>query len=135
MLRLLVLHDQGAAVLPLVDGASLVELVGAYETSRGHDVPGSYDALARDVAFDAGEWDAPDQGVRTTTLLGCECGEAGCWPLLARIRSDRGLVVWECFEQPHRPDQDYTGFGPFVFARKAYDRALGDAREPGHPGS
>ena len=135
MLGLRVLHGQGGAVLPLVDGISLVELVGAYETSQRHDVPGSYDAVARDIVFDLGEWDAADQGARPTTLLGCKCGEAGCWPLRALIRSDRGLVVWERFEHPHRPDRDYSGFGPFVFARPAYDRALSDAREPRHPRS
>jgi hypothetical protein len=30
----------------------------------------------------------------------------------------------DSFRQPHRPDWDYSGFGPFVFDRAQYDEAL-----------
>jgi hypothetical protein len=37
-----------------------------------------------------------------TPVLGCECGEWGCWPLMARITATTDLVIWDCFEQQHR---------------------------------
>ncbi len=35
-------------------------------------------------------------------VLGCVCGEPGCWPLQARITVREDVVVWGEFEQPHR---------------------------------
>lgn len=75
-------------------------------------------------------------------LLGCACGEWGCWPLIATITIAYEVVEWSSLHQPHRPGRDYTGFGPFRFAEPAYrstiratahiagDAADGDA---GHP--
>ena len=68
---------------------------------------------------------APDRG--RAWLLGCDCGEVGCWPLDARIEVTDDLVMWQDFQQPHRPERDYRSFGPFVFGRKEYDRAVADA--------
>ncbi len=59
-----------------------------------------------------------------TPVLGCECGEWGCWPLLARITATTDLVTWDAFEQPHRKTRDYVAFGPFQFDRHQYDDAL-----------
>jgi hypothetical protein len=30
-------------------------------------------------------------------LLGCDCGEVGCWPLEARIIADAETVIWTGF--------------------------------------
>lgn len=113
-------------VVPYVDGVSLVDLVSSFESGRGHDVPGSYAGLARDWEFDAGRWQPSPHTSVAVDLLGCECGEAGCWPLVARIRSAGDRIVWDSFRQPHRPDRDYTGFGPFTFDARQYAQALGD---------
>jgi hypothetical protein len=59
-------------------------------------------------------------------VLGCECGEWGCWPLLTRVVVDGDAVIWTDFEQPHRRDRDYSGFGPFIFDRRAYEEAVAD---------
>ncbi|MER7755422.1 hypothetical protein [Kitasatospora sp. NPDC097643] len=59
-----------------------------------------------------------------TPVLGCECGEWGCWPLMARITTTADLVGWDTFEQPHRKTRDYAAFGPFHFDRHQYDDAL-----------
>ena len=59
-----------------------------------------------------------------TALLGCGCGEVGCSPLMARISVTDETVTWEDFEQPTRPDWDYQSFGPFIFDRAQYERAL-----------
>ncbi|MFG2645098.1 hypothetical protein ACGFYP_29495 [Streptomyces sp. NPDC048370] len=59
-----------------------------------------------------------------TPVLGCECGEWGCWPLMAGITTTTDLVIWDAFEQPHRKTREYTAFGPFQFDRHQYDDAL-----------
>jgi hypothetical protein len=59
-------------------------------------------------------------------LLACDCGDWGCWPLMARITVTERSVTWDAFEQPHRSTRDYTGFGPFRFDRRRYDAALQD---------
>ena len=59
-------------------------------------------------------------------LLGCDCGEAGCWPLEDRIvRSDR-QITWEQFKQPFRPERDYSSFGPFRFDIEQYRGSLAE---------
>ncbi|WP_326770630.1 hypothetical protein OG978_43610 (plasmid) [Streptomyces sp. NBC_01591] len=59
-----------------------------------------------------------------TPVLGCECGEWGCWPLMADITVTPDHVTWNSFEQPHRTTRDYSGFGPFQFDRRQYDDAV-----------
>jgi len=56
-------------------------------------------------------------------LLGCQCGEVGCWPLEARISFNERSVVWDNFRQPYRPARDYSQFGPFVFEIEQHARA------------
>jgi hypothetical protein len=117
-------------VTPAVDGTSLVDVVRVYETARGFDVPGGYGGLVIDrfrfgdlatyFAGRSGVW--PGDG--RVALLGCSCGEVGCWPLFARVRELDDYVVWDGFEQPHRPDRDYSGFEPFLFDRRQYRDAL-----------
>lgn len=58
-----------------------------------------------------------------TVLIGCECGEWGCWPLTADIVINRSEVTWSHFRQGHR-DWDLSGLGPFVFERAQYEAAL-----------
>ena len=63
-------------------------------------------------------------------VLGCGCGEPGCWPLVCRIDLGAYLVTWYDFLQPFRDTDSagghwsYDGFGPFVFARRQYESAL-----------
>lgn len=63
-------------------------------------------------------------------VLGCDCGIAGCWPLICRITADETSVVWSDFEQPHRssgralPAWEYAALGPFEFEREEYEAAL-----------
>jgi hypothetical protein len=37
---------------------------------------------------------------------------------------DDNTVVWEAFKQEHRPERDYSQFGPFVFDAKHYRDAV-----------
>jgi hypothetical protein len=68
---------------------------------------------ALDTWFDDGD----------TTLLGCICGESGCWPLTTFVQLGGDLVTWRNFQNGHR-DWDLSALGPFVFDRTQYEAAL-----------
>ncbi|PYE48690.1 hypothetical protein [Deinococcus yavapaiensis] len=57
-------------------------------------------------------------------VLTCECGEACCWPMFARVTLGNGVVTWDGFEQVYRPSWDYSRFGPFVFEPGQYRTAI-----------
>jgi hypothetical protein len=40
------------------------------------------------------------------------------------VEASEDLVRWTRFEQPYRPQRDYSGFGQFAFQRNYYARAL-----------
>lgn len=125
--------DDAAMVTPCIDGISLVDLVAAFERDTGYDDPaGGYAGivpshfrlgplpsyfLGREEPVDGGE-----QG--EIYALFCECGEAGCWPLAVHVRINENGVVWEKFAQPHRPNRDYSKFGPFEFNKAEYDQVV-----------
>ena len=118
-------------VVPRIDGTALTELIDAFETAAGmRPAGGVYGGLIPQYyRFGPMEDHFHGRSIRGTTeaktpLLGCECGEWGCWPLLARITVTAGLVVWDSFEQPHQKKRDYTTFGPLQFDRRQYDEAL-----------
>jgi hypothetical protein len=35
-------------------------------------------------------------------VLGCVCGDVGCWPFRVRIELREDVMIWDGFEQPHR---------------------------------
>jgi hypothetical protein len=57
-------------------------------------------------------------------LLGCECGEWGCLPLLATMTVLDDAVRWSDFEQPQQVEGDYSGFGPFQFGREEHEHEI-----------
>jgi hypothetical protein len=59
-----------------------------------------------------------------TAVLGCVCGEPGCWPFRVKITSREDVVIWSGFEQPHRRTWRYDELQPFVFDRTQYLSAL-----------
>lgn len=65
-----------------------------------------------------------DGGYGRISVLGCTCGDVGCWPLQARITVRESTVVWDDFVQPHRRGWDHSGLGPFTFDRGAYEAEL-----------
>jgi hypothetical protein len=127
--------DPERELLPRVDDVSLVDLVSGYEHAAGFDVPGAYAGLVLN-RFNFGDLAAyllgrPESAYWTKAgaiaLLGCDCGEVGCWPLQARVCADEDHVTWHGFSQPFRPQRDYGSFGPFTFRRSQYERAVRDA--------
>jgi hypothetical protein len=57
-------------------------------------------------------------------VLGCVCGDVGCWPFRVRIELREDVVIWDGFEQPHQPKWRYDQTNPFVFDRTQYLSAL-----------
>lgn len=56
-------------------------------------------------------------------VLACECGEAGCSPLAARVAASEVEVVWSDFVNPQL-DIDYAALGELRFEREPYELAL-----------
>jgi len=67
-----------------------------------------------------------DYGRGIIYLLGCTCGEVGCWPLIASVYQKDDTIRWDEFVQPHRRGRDYSEFGPFTFSRAQYENAVQD---------
>ncbi|GAA2966681.1 hypothetical protein [Streptomyces enissocaesilis] len=117
-------------IVPCIDGALLTELIDGFEIAAGMQPAGdAYGGLIPEF-FRFGPMQDHFLGRSAYAMgpkapvLGCECGEWGCWPLLARITATADLVIWDSFEQPHRKTREYAAFGPFQFGRGQYDDAL-----------
>lgn len=124
--------DGATEVVPVVDGVALTDRIHDFEREHGMETravsygglipayfkfgPASHHYLTTHEVFISRKGKIP--------VLGCECGEWGCWPLLARVILEKTTVTWTDFEQPYRPDRDYSSFGPFVFSRSAYESAI-----------
>jgi hypothetical protein len=129
--------DDGVTVItPRVDGVMLTALAEQFEAGHGlTDPAGGYGGLIPEF-FDYGPLDRYFLGKSETTpfvgrpgrifLLGCECGEVICWPLMCSVEARDGKVTWRSFEQPYRSARDYSSFGPFVFELEQYEAALPD---------
>lgn len=125
--------DGAIEIVPAVDDAALTDLVDAFEASSrmeprgdayGGLIPAHFNFGPLELHFlGSSRWSADGR----VPLLGCSCGEWGCWPLLARIVCTPDFVMWTDFQQPHRKRRDYTAFGPFHFARAQYEDALAGA--------
>lgn len=123
-------------VTPRVDGVPLTDLIDTFEVAAGmRPAAGAYGGLVP-AYFGSTRIDDHFSGKSTiatrskTPLLACECGEWVCWPLLAEIVVADDLVIWDHFEQPYRPERDYSSFGPFRFDRWHYDGALQELARP-----
>lgn len=109
-------------VVPLIDGTPLTEWIDIFETVEGMQPAGEmYGGLTAD---DRGP--TPFRPGKERLVLGCSCGHADCWPLYARITADKNTVVWDEFRQPRRRERDYGGFGPYVFDREQYEKAVAE---------
>jgi hypothetical protein len=120
------LESGALTVVAHIDGAALAALAAAYETARGDcDPAGGYGGLVPEY-FNYGPLDRYFLGGdgEAQYLLGCQCGEVGCWPLMGRITALPDVYQWSGFHNPFRPQRDYSGLGPFRFARAHYKAAV-----------
>lgn len=118
---------------PIVNGVRLaeharaIELPSAIAADQAH-LAGNYAGLVGPFLWPSRHFlDEPHEQWffdGDTTLLGCTCSVAGCWPLTAIVALDETTVRWSGFRMGHR-DWDLSALGPFVFDRDQYERALG----------
>jgi hypothetical protein len=123
------------AVEPVVDGRLLSVMVNDFEIEHAMKPAGGYAGIV--PAYygfgpllpyylgrpEGGPWHG-DYGI---AVLGCSCGEVGCWPLQVQVQITGETVRWFDFVQPHRPDRDYSEFGPFDFDLDGYASAVESA--------
>jgi hypothetical protein len=133
--------DADSAIWIEVNGRPLAELVGEVERPFAEregspDIAGNYAGLASRLldSVDDHYHGAPGSdlvcGPRDhTVLLGCECGEPGCWPLMARIEVGPETVSYSDFTQPHRDERwSYDAMPVLTFEREQYEEALAGLR-------
>jgi hypothetical protein len=126
--------EEVLAITPAVNGTPLTEMISAFEREQHFEPAGGYGSLIPQWfklgpldRYYSGDFEQESFFASTggVYLLGCgACGEVGCWPLTARIRTNIDSVVWDSFRQPHRPERDYSRFGPFVFDADQYKEAV-----------
>ena len=115
----------------LVDILREVELPFAARDSRP-DLAGRYVGLPPEDVFlpslrllgDPATYYDYDYLDGRVAVLGCVCGEPGCWPFRVKITLRADVVIWSGFEQPHRDAWRYGEMQPFVFDRTQYLSAL-----------
>jgi len=125
------------SITPVLSGIPLTDLVESFERKHGFKPAGGYSGLiprfARTPPSPPPDVCSLEHYFMGTAgrgyppghyLLDCKCGLAGCWPLCARILMTGTTVVWDTFKQPHRPLQDYSDFGRFVFDAEQYTKAV-----------
>jgi hypothetical protein len=115
-----------------------LEVISAFERERCFDPVGGYGGLIPE-SFNFGPLDRHFLGdfepnsyfakMGGVYLLGCNCGEVGCWPLSAHIETEGESAKWTTFQQPHRPQRDYSAFGPFIFDADLYRRTVAALRD------
>lgn len=115
--------EMALAAEPVIDGRRLSDLVKDFEISRGFQPAGGYGGLVFEF-FNSGPLKEYFCSKEAIAVLGCDCGEVGCWPLECEIRVEVGAITWDKFSQPHRPDRDYSTFGPFTFDFDQYSDAI-----------
>lgn len=130
-----VTDNQGAvAITPVIDGIALSSLVTDFERNSGFSDPtggyggiipaffsyGPIDTYFRGSGGNQGESDRDNE----IYVLACDCGEVGCWALMASVVATECGYRWEGFRQPHRPNRDYSTFGPLEFERTQYEKEI-----------
>ncbi|MFN0195895.1 MAG: hypothetical protein ACKVT0_04075 [Planctomycetaceae bacterium] len=58
------------------------------------------------------------------SILECECGCEGCWPLIMHVDVTETQVIWQDFHQVHRDNWEYPNDFRFVFDRSQIEAAL-----------
>jgi hypothetical protein len=125
------------AVDIFVNGRNFVDILREVELpfaarDRQPDLAGSYAGLPPEDIFlpslrllgEPTTYYDHDSSEGKFAVLGCECGDPGCWPLRVKIDLRDDAVIWDGFEQPHRSAWRYDALRPFVFDRAQYISAL-----------
>ena len=120
------------SVLPFIDGTPLSALIAEFEaTCKFDDSSFGYEGLVPAYCyrnsfgrhFLGRGGDRTEHG-REIYVLGCSCGDVGCKSITVSVRRAGSVYLWSAFKRPQRPNRDYAGFGPFLFERRQYERAV-----------
>ena len=120
-------------LVPHLNGVPLPDLVGKAELPFARregnpDLAGSYAGLLEDgVRWPSGHYLGDPAlswfGDGDTVLLGCNCGDWGCWPFTAMVIVAEDTVNWSGYRTGHR-DWDYRELRDVTFDRRQYEQAL-----------
>jgi hypothetical protein len=130
-------HGTHARVRILVNGRDLRSVVCELEattaaTSGSAGPAGAYQYLSG-YRFPTGLFEGRPQDADLlredrVALMGCDCGDVGCWPFLASITQETDVVQWSEFRQPFRPGWTYDGLGSPRFDAEDYFREVAHAQ-------
>ena len=127
---------QFKAVTILVNGLDIIESLKKYEMpfvqkEGSKNIAGGYDGLSPETLYkhltNPADFDKDENG--KISILECECGSEGCWPMKIKAIDLEDKIIWTDFEQPHRNFDshnfwDYADFGQFSFDKKDYNMQL-----------
>lgn len=131
-------EEQDAQILSIyINGENLNELMRRYEIQFEPSIAGGYEGLNIEYLKNIeehffGKLNENDiyNYDGKTLVLGCNCGEPGCWPLIVRITEEDEVIIWSEFEQPFRDEEsaggywDYTNFKSLEFNKQLYEEQL-----------
>lgn len=104
--------------IPIATANGEAELAGTYSYLNSHSVmPPSrhlFGEAASSLLSYAGK----------VSVLECQCGCEGCWPLLIRITIAEDTVRWSEPQQPHRDQWVYPHDWQLTFEQRQYEAAL-----------
>lgn len=121
------------AIVPHLQGVALTDLLRRVELPSARregspDLAGSYagptdDQVRWPSRHYLGEPVLTWFGDGDTVLLGCACGEWGCWPFTAVVTVEEDVVTWSSYRTGHR-DWRYGDLWDLVFDRAQYEQAV-----------
>lgn len=120
-------------VVPHLDGVPLPDLIREIELPSARregnsDLAGKYAGLLENSVRWPSRHYLGDPvlswfGDGDTVLLGCDCGDWGCWPFTALVTVTKDTVLWSGYRTGHR-DWDYRDLPDITIKRRQYEQAV-----------
>lgn len=117
--------------IPFINGRSLIDYIREVEERFDNTLAGSYDAISPDHLLDELSKGSFLDTTRSR-ILECECGVAGCWPLLMKVTPTDKTIKWHGFIQYNKDNWDYSALQIFEFDKMQYNSALDDLKHDGN---
>ena len=118
---LLQLEMEGDIVRVIINGTTLIDMLRKFEIQFDPSLAGQYDYVEK-IDFLKNAYVTSEED--DMLLVGCNCGEVGCWPMVAKVTQVEDVVMWSQFQQPYRKKWTYSKFGPFEFDANQYRKEL-----------
>lgn len=104
--------------LPLAASTNEANLAGKYDYLRAETALFPSRQLLGEVARSVYDYEGDP------SILECECGCEGCWPLIAKVEVLTDRVIWHHFRQWNRDAWNYPESFRFEFERAQIEAAL-----------